>query len=202
MLYISLIGLIVSSPRSSKPDIPAKSKRPWWYTQQVNLLIHLTDAGDISYFRARCHTGRRGRAYCSPAQLEAASGTLNQAVQDLHSLHCKETNALRQFALVKISQAPGTTPGICSVCWHLQHQAPGPLGEQGTPTQPFQAKLLLSSQAEFFTWDGKAEQLLPQNSLTQKLWWLLPSTVFAWWVNSPVQVVNWPPPWSRYDFFY
>lgn len=36
---------------------------------KVNLLIHLTEAVDINYFRARFHTGRHRRVYCSPAQL-------------------------------------------------------------------------------------------------------------------------------------
>lgn len=177
------------SPRSSKPATSTKSMRKRQHAQQANLLIHLTEAADINYFRARFPTGRHRRAYSPPAQLcwreprESMSKLckISTSQPALMGNHCTESVQLGQ-----------DLPTTWNDSWHSQCLlAFAPSGvwtlrrtAHTNTTLPSKAAAITGS--EFFTRDGNAERLLPHRARHQLRCSLL-STTFAWCVDTPVQ---------------
>lgn len=166
MFYL-LLWLTHISPCSSKPDTSTKSKRTRWHARQINLLIHLTKAVDISYFRARFHTGRHRRVYSSPAQL------CWRQPQESMSRLCKISTsqpALRgnhRTESVQLGQDLTTT---WNDSWHLQCllalAPPGAwtLRRTAHTSTPLPSKAAATAGSGFFTRGGNAEWPLPHTA--------------------------------------
>ena len=106
------------SPCSSKPDTSTKSKQMWRHVEQVNLLIHFTEAVDINYFGQDFILA--GIEECIALRHSCAGGSLGnpwagcaRSLQPaLRGNHCTES--------VQLGQDLTTT---WNDSWHLQLSA-------------------------------------------------------------------------------